>query len=300
MDLLASLLSTLRLHTTVFAQGTFCGSWAIDTSGSGQASFHLVVAGRCFLRMPPADQTWPLGPGDLVLFPRDAPHAITPGVGSEAPPNAAVPVPFDIAPPEPGTGLLCGHFEFARTRRNPVLDALPDHVLFRAHERADSWPRRVIEQVIRESKAGAPASTVVVERLVDILFIEAVRRRAAAAPDAIGLFAALRDPQLRRAIEGMHARPEHDWTVASLAERAAMSRSAFAARFQAVLAETPVQYLTRWRMQLAYGWLRDGAVTVLDVALRAGYQTEAAFNRAFKREMGVTPGAVRRAAVGRA
>lgn len=134
-----------------------------------------------------------------------------------------------------------------------------------------------------------------IERLVDLLFLEAIRDYLATRPQSTGLFAALRDPPLRRALDALHADVERAWTVDNLAAVAAMSRSAFASRFQAILGQTPVGYLTAWRMKLAVDWLQEGS-SVLDVALRCGYQTEAAFHRAFKREIGLTPGAVRRAA----
>jgi AraC family transcriptional regulator, activator of mtrCDE len=295
MDLLANFLSALRLHTTVFARGTFCGSWAIDSSGTGKASFHLVLAGSCWLHAPHEHASERLETGDLVLFPRDAPHLITPAREIVPQPERVVPVPLDRPPPTPGPALVCGHFEFARATRNPVLDALPDHLVFRSGADAASWPRLLVERILEESRGPTAAGAVVIERLVDILFIEAVRAHAATAPGDVGFFAALQDAPVRRAIESIHREPDRDWSVAALATVAALSRSTFAARFQSVLGETPMQYVTRWRMQLAESWLREGGGTVLDVALRAGYRTEAAFNRAFKREMGVTPGAIRRA-----
>jgi AraC-like DNA-binding protein len=295
-DVLDTLLQGLRLRTTIFHRGTFCGAWALDTSGSGRAAFHLVLDGSCWLHLPSLPAPEILRAGDLLLFPRDAPHTIASDEDAPVAANQAVSLPLEAQAPVPGTALICGHFEFAARGSNALLDALPDHVVFRAPASgATSWPRSIIERIFEEARADQPAHAVMVERLVDLLFIEAIRDYLVSRPQSTGLFAALRDPQIRRALDAMHADVERPWTVEELASTAAMSRSAFASRFQAILGQSPLSYLTAWRMQLAYDWLQEGA-TVLDVALRCGYQTEAAFNRAFKRVAGVTPGLVRRAA----
>jgi AraC-like DNA-binding protein len=295
-DVLDTLLQGLRLRTTIFHRGTFCGAWALDTSGTGRAAFHLVLDGNCWLHLPSLPGPERLSTGDLLLFPRDAPHTIANDADAPVAANQTTSVPLEAQAPVPGTALICGHFEFAARGSNALLDALPDYVVFRAPASgATSWPRRILERILEEARADQPAHAVMIERLVDLLFIEAIRDYLASRPQSTGLFAALRDPQIRRALDAMHADVERAWTVENLASTAAMSRSAFASRFQAILGQSPLGYLTSWRMQLAYDWLQDGA-TVLDVALRCGYQTEAAFNRAFKRETGVTPGLVRRAA----
>ncbi len=295
-DVLDTLLQGLRLRTTIFHRGTFCGAWALDTSGSGRAAFHLVLDGSCWLHLPSLPGPERLSAGDLLLFPRDSPHTIASDMDAPVAANQTASVPLEAQAPVPGTALICGHFEFAARGSNALLDALPDYVVFRAPASGDtSWPRRILERIFEEARAEQPAQAVMIERLVDLLFIEAIRDYLASRPQSTGLFAALRDPQIRRALDAMHADVERVWTVEDLASTAAMSRSAFASRFQAILGQSPLGYLTAWRMQLAYDWLQDGA-TVLDVALRCGYQTEAAFHRAFKREIGITPGLVRRAA----
>lgn len=295
-DVLDSLLQGLRLRTTIFHRGTFCGAWALDTSGSGRAAFHLVLDGSCWLHMPSLSTPERLSGGDLVLFPRDAPHTIASDPDASGPVNQTASVPLEAQAPVPGTALICGHFEFAAHGSNALLEALPDYVVFRAPASGDeSWPQRILERIFEEARTDQAARSVMIERLVDLLFIEAIRNYLASHPQSTGMFAALRDPQIRRALDAMHADVGRAWTVEDLAATAAMSRSAFASRFQAILGQSPVGYLTAWRMQIAFDWLQEGA-TVLDVALRCGYQTEAAFHRAFKRRTGLTPGLVRRAA----
>jgi AraC-like DNA-binding protein len=294
-DVLDNLLQALRLRTTIFHRGTFCGSWALDTSGSGRAAFHLVLGGSCWLRHASASKPQQLLDGDLVLFPRDSAHLIASAPDSSVPVNQATSVPLEEQASEPGTALVCGHFEFAQRGSNVLLDALPDFVVFRAPGAGTAnWPRRILERILQEARTDQPARAVMIERLVDMLFIEAIREYLVSKPQSTGLFAALADPQIRRALVAMHEDVERAWTVEDLAATAAMSRSAFASRFQAILGQPPLGYLTAWRMQLANDWLQDGA-TVLDVAFRCGYQTESAFHRAFKRHTGLTPGLVRRA-----
>jgi transcriptional regulator GlxA family with amidase domain len=233
-----------------------------------------------------------------VLFPRDSPHTVANDRDASGSVNQVASIPLETQAPVPGTALICGHFEFAAHGSNALLDALPDHVVFRGPASgAASWPRRILDRIFEEARAEQPARAVMIERLVDLLFIEAIRSYLVSQPQSTGLFAALRDPQIGRALTAMHADAERAWTVEEIAATAAMSRSAFASRFQAMLGQSPLGYLTAWRMQLAYDWLQQGA-TVLDVALRCGYQTEAAFHRAFKRQTGLTPGLVRRAAAG--
>lgn len=295
-DVLDSLLQGLRLRTTIFHRGTFCGAWALDTSGSGRAAFHLVLDGSCWLHLPSLSAPERLCGGDLVLFPRDSPHTISSDPDASGPVNLTPSVPLEAQAPVSGTALICGHFEFATRGSNALLDALPDYVVFQAPTSgATSWPRQILERILAEARSDRPARSVMIERLVDLLFIEAIRDYLVSQPQSTGLFAALCDPQIRRALDAMHADVERVWTVEDLAATAAMSRSAFASRFQAILGQSPLGYLTTWRMQLAFDWLQEGA-TVLDVALRCGYQTEAAFHRAFKRQTGRTPGLVRRAA----
>ena len=132
-------------------------------------------------------------------------------------------------------------------------------------------------------------------RLADILVIQAIRSWIEQDPAAqTGWLGALRDPQIGRAISLIHRDPARAWTVASLADEVAMSRSAFAARFAELVAEPPMHYVTRWRMHAAVTWLQEGDATLGELALRLGYQSEAAFSQAFKRFIGLSPGAVRR------
>jgi AraC-like DNA-binding protein len=189
--------------------------------------------------------------------------------------------------------MLCGEFEFASGRRNPIVDALPGCFAVREADSAMQF-RALAQLMAQESRGAAFGSRSVLDKLADALFVMALRHYVEHAEERRGLLAALFDPRLARALEAMHARPGADWTVATLAEAAHLSRTAFAEHFSAVLGVSPIEYLTRWRMAEAARLLRDPRQSVAGIAEQLGYQTEAAFRRAFKRVHGVGPGQVRR------
>jgi AraC-like DNA-binding protein len=156
----------------------------------------------------------------------------------------------------------------------------------------------MLEAMGSEALSPRPGGTTVMLRLADILVIHAVRSWIDAGVDGRdGWLAALRDPQIGRAIVLMHRQPERAWTVATLAAAVNMSRSVFSDRFTALVGAPPLLYLTRWRMHLAARWLREDRTSLGEVATRLGYESEPSFSRAFKRHVGVPPGAVRRRAL---
>jgi transcriptional regulator GlxA family with amidase domain len=157
------------------------------------------------------------------------------------------------------------------------------------------WMQSTLRLMADEARALKPGGETIVARLADILVIQAIRSWLASDPAARrGWLGALQDPQIGRALALVHRDPSRDWSVASLAAVAAMSRSAFAARFQRLAGEPPMRYLARWRMHVATSWLEEGTMALAEMATRLGYESEAAFSRAFKRIVGVAPGAVRR------
>lgn len=294
-DVLSTVLTRLRLRATVLVQSRFCGTWALDTSGTGKAAFHLVLSGSAWLHLDAQPEPTLLRGGDLVLFPRDAPHVISHDRERTAVINTVKGFGLEEAAPSEGTVLLCGHFEVIDHRGDPLLSALPECLLFPGCQSdSQSFPAVLLRRILEETRASSVAANVVIERLIDVLFIEAIRHHLHSNAEKHGLFAALGEPRLARVLARVHARPEEPWTVESLAEIGGMSRSAFAQLFHDVVGESPVKYVSRCRIQAAVPMLREELCTVLEIAMRLGYQTEAAFARAFKRELGVTPGAVRR------
>jgi AraC-like DNA-binding protein len=192
--------------------------------------------------------------------------------------------------------IVSGRFRFEDRRNNPLLSVLPPVITLRGEMgKSVRWLEPTLKFIACEAQSGRPGSQTVIARLADVLFIQIVRGHLASLPvNGSGWLGALADAQIGSALGHIHQNPEQDWTVQSLASKVAMSRSAFASRFMRLVGEPPLSYVTRWRMQKAAGMLRDGKQTLAEVAAQVGYDSEAAFSKAFKRAVGSAPGAYRR------
>jgi AraC-like DNA-binding protein len=206
----------------------------------------------------------------------------------------------DARPIQRGTiDLICGCFNLHGIGASLPLTALPAvvHVGDLSGD-ARPWLSQTIQLLAVESRTPGPGSATVVNRLCDALFVYVLRSHLATLPaGGPNWLRALVEPQIGPAIEAIHANPAAAWTVAGLADHSGMSRSAFAARFTQAVGEGPMQYLTRWRLQKAAAMLQRGEIGIAQVASNSGYGSEAAFSKAFKRALGMTPGAYRRAAM---
>jgi AraC-like DNA-binding protein len=196
------------------------------------------------------------------------------------------------------TQLLCG-FLGSDTPFNPLLSALPPVLKLDVRATASgAWIESSFRFAASQIAAGHLGSTVVIAKLSELLFVEAVRQFVAGLPpERRGWLAGLRDPQIGRALSMLHARPNETWTAEALAREVGMSRSSFAERFSSIVGQPPMQYLAHWRMHLAAQTLREGHRSVAQIGASLGYDSEAAFSRAFKRQFGESPGAWRKASV---
>jgi AraC-like DNA-binding protein len=194
------------------------------------------------------------------------------------------------------TQVVCGWFGYERHVASPVMTALPQ--IFRTSIRqrpSGAWLESAIRYALAEATSEHAGSGVVADKLAEVLFVEALRGYIEALPDRqTGWLAGLRDPLVGRSLALLHEKPAHDWTVASLAQAVYVSRTVLAERFVALVGMPPMQYLTHWRIALAAHLLRAGRLNMIRIAEEVGYDSEAAFSRAFKREYGVPPGAWRR------
>ncbi len=267
--------------------------------------FHAVTQGTCTVEVDGSTVT--IGPGDLVVLPHGTGHAAW---GAEVAPTPSV---FDLpheyenehyAVLRHGGGgdltkVVCGGVRFDHPAARHLIDALPPLIHLAAAPAAPpDWIQATIGLMAEETRLTRPGSEAVISRLCDIVVIQAIRSWIEHDPAAqTGWLGALRDDQIGIAIARIHAEPERDWSVVSLADEVAMSRSAFAARFTELVGEPAMRYVTRWRMYFAADLLQRTDATAGSVARRVGYDSEAAFNRAFKRVMGQSPGAFRRQTV---
>lgn len=295
MDFISTLLSAFHLNSSVFKHGRFCGRWSLDTTGSGHAAFHLIAGGECWLHRPDGTAPARLNVGDLLILPRDAAHVLS---DSPAPPQQGAP---DVRPlgdrSVAGTDILCGYFQFDRGLPNPLLDALPEYLVIASGAPGNEAMRRIVELLVQEASEGRPGGGAILDRLSDVLFIQAIRHHLLRPESDSRLARAIADPIVHRALQLMHEFPGRDWTLAMLAREVAASRAALAQHFSVAMGEPPMAYLLSWRMSLATQWLREGR-TAADVAERCGYRSEAGFAKAFKRHVGLGPGAMRRTAKG--
>jgi thiosulfate/3-mercaptopyruvate sulfurtransferase len=284
------MLSTLRLNANIFLHSTFCNEWVIDICDFDVGTFHLVSHGESWLHLP-HEKPIALRERDLVVLPHNAPHLITnsPDTPSpETPRNTPAEVIFG-----PSVTLICGKVSFSQNYWNPLIEALPEYVILSAQDSRDSTLGNVIDALITESERNEIGSEAIIDRLADILFIEVLRAYVKKAYSNSYLVA-VSDSKISLALKEFHAEPGKNWSVQNLADTACMSRSAFAERFQTLLGIPPMHYVGRWRMQVAHSKLTESNESVGDIAEICGYMSEESFGKAFRKEFGMSPKAVRR------
>lgn len=313
VDVLTDVLQTVRVKTACYGRLEAAAPWGIRVPGGEDAKFHVVLEGSCMLEVEGAAPL-ALNSGDLVALPHGHEHVLRDandsavinlhsllGCGDGAERQQAR--QLRVGGEGPVTTLVSGIISFEDRRNNPLLAVLPPVIpLLGEAGRAVPWLESTLQFIACEASSRRPGAQTVISRLADILFIQIVRGHLAALGDASGdgpgWLGALAEPQIGAALSLVHQRPEQSWTVASLAQRVGMSRSAFASRFTRLVGEPPLHYVTRWRMQKAAGLLREGRSTLAEIAEQVGYESETAFSKAFKRAVGSSPGAYRRAARG--
>jgi AraC-like DNA-binding protein len=304
VDPLGEALHFLRMSGTFYARSEFSAPWGLELPPfPGTLMFHVVTAGRCWLEVPGAEpQT--LQAGDLALVPHGRGHLLVSEPGAPAAklfdlPRETVSERYEILRHGGGgehTSLVCGAVRFEHPAAHHLVKLLPSVIRVEAGRSSHlEWTEATLRFMAAEARELRPGGETVITRLADILVIQAIRSWLDQDPAArTGWLGALQDRQIGRAVALIHRQPERPWTVAALAAEVAMSRSAFAARFTERVGEPAMRYVARWRMHMAASWLRDDDAPLAHVASRLGYQSEAAFSRAFKRFVGVPPGAARR------
>ena len=305
-DPLGEALHLLRMDGAFYSRAELSAPWGMTLSPmAGHLWFHVVTAGRVLLETDDADPLW-LQPGDFALVPHGEGHRL------RSEPRAAAPEVLELDLEHvsdryeiirhggggSATTLICGAVRFDHPAARHLVAILPRLIAIDGSDAARSrWIHGAFQLMAAEARGFRPGGEAVITRLADILVIQAIRAWIETDPAArTGWLGALQDRQIGRALALIHRDPARAWTVEALARELAMSRSAFAARFTELVREPAMQYVTRWRMQVAQSALAEEGATVAELADRLGYRSEAAFARAFKRVIGVPPGAVRRQA----
>lgn len=298
--MLTETLADFGMSGVFYAASQLSAPWGIEIPPMpGTIVFHLVTEGELVLVVDGA--TTPMAAGDVVLVPHGTGHAVLDAPGSRATPLFDLPrvevgeryERLRIDGPGPRTELVCGAVGFTGLGVARLVRSLPP-VLAAGRGDETAWMRAAFELIGAETRQARPGSDVITARLADVLVVQVVRSWLESGAPEQGWVAGLRDPLLGRALTAFHDAPGAPWTLASLAGAAGVSRSAFAARFRDRVGEPPMAYVTAWRMDVAARLVREERLPLARVAERVGYQSEAAFNRAFRRAHGVTPGAFAR------
>ena len=311
MDVLSSFLSSVHLASEIYLSVEMSAPWGVSFPDQPErALFYVVSRGSCYIGIEGEGGPLPLVGGDLLMLPGGSPHTMR-----DRPDTTTTPVErvlelgnydeqgvFRQGGGGEKTSLIVGRFRFENHAAIPLLSSMPRLIRLR-DDVAHSVPGLAATVRLFSSEAAStlPGKEILLDRLADVLFVQMLRAYVAneehegrSYESRAGLIQALMDPELSKALTLMHRKPEHPWTVGELAERVGMSRTAFAIRFKAKAGVGPLEHLTQWRVQKACELLREGRKTLDEVAWRVGYESAAAFSRAFKREIGVAPGTFRR------
>jgi len=298
-DVLSQVAEAFRLRGSCGGVFGLTPPWGFAIPQSDHASLLVVTRGRAHFELAGVRrQTLELSPGDVVAMPH--------GHGCTVRDDPRTPIQDDAGarcergarswrPGESHTemiGLCC---ELAGGRTNPFFRVLPPLIHCRGNDgRIARWLEPTVRMLATESESATPGRSTILNRLAEVAFIQLIRSWIEDQPEGEGgWLRALADPRIAGALEVIHSEPESAWTVASLADRARMSRSSFASRFKNLVGEAPLEYLTRWRMHRAADLLQAGNVAVKQVVASSGYASEAAFRTAFKKWVGVAPGSYR-------
>lgn len=303
MDALTDMLKSLRLSGGVYFRCELSAPWGMDIGQTSVAEFHVVARGSCWLKLTGEKSPICLEAGDVVVFPHghahvllDAPESVALSmdavIGSQKTENYGPVVYGGDGMP---ANILCGYFEFDRKIHSPLLDALPPFIHIKGADVTElSWLQTTINFICHETRASGYGTEAVVNRLVEVLFIQIMRVYITQSTMPLGILGAIADAKIGLALNVMHQKPEYNWTLGELAQQAGMSRTAFAQRFHTLAGQTPMYYLTMWRMQKAKTILESGNMAMSAIAEQVGYQSEASFSKAFKKHIGISPGACRR------
>ena len=331
-DTLSDVLRSVRLRSAVFYYVSCGENWAAEAPDSREIAatvmpgadhvihYHVLTKGECWAAVA-GEQPIKLRRGDIIVLPQGDAHVMSsaPGLRAGLDPewldelkqqqrpfriayqdttgpkmateSTAVMSQIDASP----TTMVCGFIGCDMRPFNPLIATLPK-IMHLASKDGGIWNEQFVQLAVTETGSKRPGSEALLERMSEMMFVDAVRRHVDSLPeDSHGWLAGLRDRFVGRTLALLHEKPALDWSLEELSKQVGLSRSALHERFVSLIGQPPVQYLTNWRMQLASRLLLEGRSTVATIAVDVGYDSEAAFARAFKRLVGMPPAAWRRA-----
>jgi len=315
MDAFSEILQGVKLKGALYFRAEFSAPWgvtaphasalapALAPGASHLVIYHFVVGGVALVRLNDGAAV-AVGPGDVVLIPHGDAHSFSNGTFAEQIEYSAIAkkvLAHDLTPMRAGGGgattrFICGYMVCDPLLCRPILDGLPPLVKVNIRtDRSGQWLESSILHLVEEAASGRAGSEAILAKLSEALFVDTLRRHVAQMPERrAGWLAGACDPIVGRSLALLHSRVDHAWTIADLAKQVGLSRSALVERFSRHLAEPPMSYLARWRLQLAARALTSTPRGIAQIASEVGYQSEAAFHRAFKREFGAPPAQYRR------
>ncbi len=314
MDALSDVLRAVRLSSAIYFDVRASGPWAAETPEGKQIvramfpgsehliCYHVITSGSCWAVIP-GESDIPLAAGDVLLLPHGDGHTLASDPALRRSPDLNMyRVPEDGRLPrtltigdsaDTSTEFVCGFLGCDARPYNPLLSALPR--VIRVSDGPGGMLSAHLRFALQELGAARLGAQCVLSHLSELMFVDVVRRYLESLPPgSANWLAAQREPFVGRALTALHRQPDRDWTIETLAQHVGLSRSALAERFTQLVGHPPMQYLTQWRIQLAAGHLRAGTESIATIADRIGYQSEAAFSRAFKKIVGLPPAAWRR------
>lgn len=318
-DILSDVLRAVRLSGAIFFEVDASSPWVSEAPPSQQVGsvvmpgarhvieYHVVTNGTCWAALVETDQDpIHLAPGSVIVFPHGDPHVLSSAPGMRAKPDLGAfrrpiqgeSLPFHLEQHGGGpeqVSLICGFLGCDLLPFNPLIQALPKCVhVAHAYTAEGGWLKTLIAAILKESREKRIGGASVLSRLSELIFIEVLRRYMESLPrEMVSWFTALSDPQLGRAIRLLHSDASRPWTLGDLAREVGVSRTILIEHFNAYLGVAPMSYLFNWRMQIAASMLAGGSATIFTIAANVGYESEAAFSRAFKRFTGMPPAAWR-------
>jgi AraC-like DNA-binding protein len=311
MDVLSEVLRAVKLDGALFYNAEFSAPWCFHSPASHILApylsrdsrhviiYHLLTEGRGYAHVEGDDRPVLLKAGDIVIFPHGDPHMMRNGppvkpVDNTQEVQRILSQGLKVCRMGGGgeiTKFICGYMACEPQLSSLFLGGLPPVLIVSIRNDASGqWLENSLRYSVDNADASSPGGEAVLSKLSEVLFVETLRRYIALLPpEQTGWLAGVRDPEVGKALALLHRKPAHPWTIAALANEVGISRSVLAERFRRYLSETPIAYLTRWRLQLGAQMLKSTSSSVVQIAAEVGYESEPAFNRAFKREFGLPP-----------
>ena len=311
MDVLSEVLKAVKLDGAIFYHAECSAPWGFRSPPSHMMAsylspdlkhvivYHLLTEGRCYAHVEGDGRPVSLSAGDIVVFPHGDPHVL--GNGTPVKPVDGAKelqriLSEDLKVSRHGGGgeltkIVCGYMACDPQLSRVFLGGLPPVIKINIrNDESGQWLENSIRHSVAHADTSRPGDAAVLSKLSEVLFIETLRRYVERLPqEQSGWLAGVRDPEVGKALALLHRKPAHPWTIATLATEVGISRSVLAERFRRYLSETPIAYLTRWRLQLGVQMLQSTSNSVAQIAAEVGYESEPSFNRAFKREFGLPP-----------